>query len=549
MKKFIPIGSEFILIKKFPIMDLKNIAKLECNNDMAKNEKENEVFIEASKNLRHMLNVDEKKTCFKCTKKNICKFFEKLPSRLVQGKEKKIGSILDLQTVLHGLYSNTHKKVAIKQLSNNELTEDPFDKTDKDSEAILKRINNKEWNSANVLMVMLNETLEDLMYNKGIELKTLINSVIETQKEDAEILSKEEADKLKLKSKESDPYNQLITDLKHCKNRNEKRRLLARFNQQVGFGWGEYRKVINDKMADNNTEDENTKKNSMVAIKPPFREQGSIYNNTAYISESNIKNIIGTQNQKKIANNHFSHKISMKNAKFKQIKGQENLSLLMNESREGKLSEEKTFVKVPGVEYTKAIEYLEEKGENSEEFKNKIQEKRNNASVDIRKSINQKLNKVDIQIEKNKQFTLKQQIESQQIDSSKILTNKHKLAFSEFENKLHIENNLANESNLPSTNVEDKEENKIEFYKERNKSDDSLMEFYKQTNVTAREKSIKGQELSKIKNIVKNKHIYKAQNYYNNTNLEHLPYEKDADFSRAMQFAKSIKKDPKPIDK
>jgi hypothetical protein len=548
MKKFIPIGSEFILIKKFPIMEVRSIAKLECNNDNARNEKENEAIIQASKNLRLMLKIDEKKICFKCSKKNTCKFFEKLPSSLAEakGKEQKIGSILDLQTVLHGFYLNTQKKVSHTLISNNEVTKNNMEKSDIEIETTLKRIGNKDWNSANLLMVLLNESLEDLMYNKGIELKTLINSVIESQKDEAELLSKEEADKLKLNSKESDPYVKLLNDLKNCKNRGEKRRLLARFNKKVGFGWGEYRKVINDKMDDNNEEDEDKKKNSMVTAKAPFREEGSIYNNTAFISQNNMKNIIGTQNQKRLASSHFSQKINMKNAKFKQIKGQESLSLLMNESREGKISEEKTYVKIPGADYTKAIDYLNKKGQDSKEFINQVAEKRDNNSVDIRKSINVKLNKVDLKMEKSKQFTLKKQIESQQIKSNEIITNQHKLAFSEFENKLIGE--TKNETYFPNTDVKE-EENKIEFYRQSNKSNDSSMEFYKQTNITAREKCIEGQEKSKIKKIIKNKHIYKAHNYYNNTNLEHLPFEKDADFSRAMQFAKSIKKDPKPIDK
>ncbi len=555
----------------------------------------------------------EKLTCFKCSKKNSCKFFEIVPQKKDDGD--RIASIRDLQIVLHGLYNNTlpykkdsglnmkklssekkekekekEKKKIISEANKNQTNTNPvLDDTDPNVaylNKVLKRIPNKDWNSANILMELMNETIEDLVHNNGIVLKTLINSIIESKRdeEQTELLGKE-ADE-KVKQKQNDPYVKLLEDIKECKNRREKRRLLARFNQQVGFGWGEYRTIINTKMYDNNEEDAKTKETD-YNVPAPFREPGSIYTNQGYISEKNLRNIDGSRNQRKMVTEHFSQKVNMKNAQYKFITGQQNLSLLMNQSRENtdllSDSNEKSYVKVPGAEYRKAVNYLNyEDSEKVEDFKNFVDDKRSEYTVDIRKTINKKLNKVDRKLEENKKFTLKKQIENVEFKEKLLVENEtHKLALNEFENsyKLEGESNNTNTNNILSYNSENsssirnssnklEEINKnslslsktnsnvgktinitnemesIQFYKQTDMVGSGIgMEFYKQHNIDRQEKVERGQELSKIKNVMKNKHIYKAHNYYNNTNLEHLPYEKDADFSRAMQFAKTIKKE------
>jgi hypothetical protein len=608
MKKYVPKAGEYPLLRKFPMADLKAISRLECNIDNIP-EEDREKVIDSSKRLRLLMKVNEKMTCFNCTKKDQCKFFELLPKTKNDDRSQS-ASIRDLQTVLHGMYSSTlpykldngNKNLHLLTNNadimdlNNEEENSNITSASFDYKKVVRRISNKDWNHANILMELMNETYEDLLYNNGIVLKTLINSYIESKKEEEEAqLLDNEADQ-KAKERENDPYVKLLRDLKTCSNRKDRRKLLARFNQAVGFGWGEFRKVVDKtKMYENTEEDKNNadqarKKYYQIESSShrngPYREVGSIYNNNTYISAKNLENIEGTRNQKKLVTNHFSQKIDMKKAKFKTIQSQQNLSLLMNQSRDGNQvnGSEKSYVKVPGAEYKKAMEYLEHENGDSEsqhvnhveDFKNYVQEKRDENSVDIRKTINKKLNKIDRTLEENKKFTLKKQIEE-----SKYLTNgnnlieetneTHKIALNEFENSLKLESgdhegsNLTMEkiydsnknleksgqyknNSLPSKIVDIKDEmQNIQFIKQSssyNKSDNS-MEFYKQQNLEQKEKISKGQKQSKIKKILDNKHKYKAENYYNSTNIEHLAYEKDSDISKSIQFEKSIRKDPK----
>lgn len=617
MKKYVPKSGEYPLLRKFPMADLKAISRLECNIDNIP-EEDKEKVIESSKSLRLLMKVNEKMTCFNCTKKDQCKFFEQLP-RGADKNDRNSASIRDLQSVLHGMYTSTlpykldsaNKNLHLFPESNqiSPIDEDPDFSSSNPSSAsfdykkVVRRISNKDWNHANILMELMNETYEDLLYNNGIVLKTLINSYIEAKKEEetTELLDKEE--KSEREKIANDPYVKLLRELKICTNRKDRRKLLARFNQTVGFGWGEFRKVVDkSKMYENTEEDKNNAErarrqyyqieSSKSDRKGPYREDGSIYNNNSYISAKNFQNIEGTRNQRKLVANHFSQKIDMKKAKFKTIQSQQNLSLLMNQSRDGNHvnNSEKSFVKVPGADYKKAIEYLENENSNTQEFKNYVEEKRDENSVDIRKTINKKLNKIDRTLEENKKFTLKKQIEeSKYLSSEKNLLEErnesHKIALNEFENLLRIEsgdtgdqdkssltmekiydnnkNIIKNSQNINSklsqlstntkvVDIKDEGQN-IQFIKQNSnshRSDNSInsmnsMEFYKQQNLEQKEKVSKGQQQSKIKKILDNKHKYKAENYYNSTNIEHLAYEKDSDISKSIQFEKSIRKDPK----
>lgn len=69
--------------------------------------------------------------------------------------------------------------------------------------------------------------------------------------------------------------------------------------------------------------------------------------------------------ERKAAKTHFSQKINMKNAKIKFLQGQQNLSLLINQSQSdnNRISNEgeRSLVKVPGADYKRAVKYLEDK--------------------------------------------------------------------------------------------------------------------------------------------------------------------------------------------
>jgi hypothetical protein len=77
---------------------------------------------------------------------------------------------------------------------------------------------------------------------------------------------------------------------------------------------------------------------------------------------------------------------------------------------------------------------------------------------------------------------------------------------------------------------------------------ENSIDMFEQENTKTKDLIKAGQLKSQLKKHVANKHIYTALNYYNNTNLESILYEKDADISRGNRFAKSIKKFPAVIN-
>ncbi len=82
-----------------------------------------------------------------------------------------------------------------------------------------------------------------MIHNNGVIYKILLNSFIETQKK-ANSVTKELEDK-----SETDPVESLLTNLKRCKNRKEKKILLAKFNNVLGIAWGDNKKILpNDAM-------------------------------------------------------------------------------------------------------------------------------------------------------------------------------------------------------------------------------------------------------------------------------------------------------------
>ena len=130
-------------------------------------------------------------------------------------------------------------------------------------------------------------------------------------------------------------------------------------------------------------------------------------------------------------------------------------------------------------------------------------------------------------------------------DGKNYLSNKNRTLqpFTEQENSKDLSLNLNFENltaNPASTIV-------IQKFSEENHDSESKTQlaFYKQKNLAKEEKIKKRQNESKINKIIENKHIYKSQNFYNNTNMEHIPYETDADISRTVRFEKTIKKEGK----
>ena len=472
---------------------------------------------------------------------------------------------------------------------------------------ILKRIPHKDWTSASILTEIINETIEDFLYNNGIAFRTLLNAYLESKKEEEQIqlLAKEKDLQL---ANEKDPVVKLLEELKKCKNRKDKRKLLAKYNKTSDFGWGEYFK-INKKVDEYAKEAEyaekaesNEEKDKEILLKE--KNKNSNNNNTLLITESRLKRIKSVKNVAPLKTLNFSQKITSKTAQKKFLESQQNMSLLANQARdENMIIEDRTNIKLPGKDMGRAIKYLNSDSENTIDseipeadrvniFNSYIKEKTIEKTVDIVKNVKRKLGKLDKKLEENKKFTLNpiltKRIEND-IKSAEGLAIQEEtknnlisydeverlVALEEFESKIPIQdmrNNVTEGKNyladrnrsLQPVNVKENSKDLsinfrfenlitnpasaivIEKFSEENDSDSKTqLAFYKQKNLAKEDKIKKRQNESKINKIIENKHIYKSQNFYNNTNMEHIPYETDADISRTVRFEKTIKKEGK----
>jgi hypothetical protein len=163
-------------------------------------------------------------------------------------------------------------------------------------------------------------------------------------------------------------------------------------------------------------------------------------------------------------------------------------------------------------------------------------------SVDIRKIVRSKMGKLDKKIDDNKKQTLKALEEQISYDKGDYGKNKH-IALNPFEDKLYLEN--SNNSQRGGELVEYREnsylEDGISFKRLEKKSFDNY-EVYKQENMERKDMLEVRQKEAKVNRILKNKHIYRSKNHYNNTNIENIPYEKDSHLERSLRFQNKINK-------
>jgi hypothetical protein len=155
---------------------------------------------------------------------------------------------------------------------------------------------------------------------------------------------------------EDDPMVILLNDLKNCKNRKEKRKLLAKYNKTVGFAFGEKRiiskKYNNNYEKDDEDKNENYKEKFEKNIyKENLKDKNK--NNTTVISRKTFERVSRLDNEKIV--DKFSQKISLKNSKIKALQSQANLSLLLSNESENKST---NFVNIPGKDYNKVVNYL-----------------------------------------------------------------------------------------------------------------------------------------------------------------------------------------------
>ena len=469
---------------------------------------------------------------------------------------------------------------------------------DSNSERIIERIPAAAWKSTTILAQLLKETLEDLINENGVVYKTMINAYIENkEKEKISALIKDESIKETNRRQEikNDPIVLLIEKLESCNNRSERKRLLAQFNKTVGFGWGEYRKIpkfedndfdknyeddLNNEDADNNNNNDNSSNNSKEIyrqIADESKRKNSNNYNTIVYNENKVKKIYSDSQKVNLIGSKFMQKINVKNQKYKALVNQKTLSLMLNDE-----SADRTYVKIPGKDYEKAISYI---GEDNEEkvknFENLIEAKKKDYSVNLRNYVKSKQGKTDKLIDKSKKITLLQlekleerkMLEKDELNKESIMLdfemkvgrnnllenkfsknnfivqhsnnsiefadNKNLLVFQEEENNLALQSNENKKYDL----------NAIQFKKLnlRNKSEfkdaEANMALYRQENEITKNNIKVNQDKAKIKKVLKNKHIYQSMNYYKNNDLEHLAYERDPDVMNALRFKNVIKKD------
>lgn len=464
---------------------------------------------------------------------------------------------------------------------------------DSDSEKIMERIPAAIWKSSTIITQLLKDALEDLVYDNGIVYKTMVNAYIESkEKEKISALIKDENIKEQNRRDElkNDPIVSLLGKLETCKNRSERKRLLAQFNKTVGFGWGEYRKIPkfeesdfdnnfddleNDNANDKSNKDNGTRNDKEIyrQIAEESRSKNSNNYNTIVYSDKKLKKIYSDSQRVGLIGSKFTQKINVKNQKMKALENQKRLSLMLNDE-----SADRTYVKIPGKDYEKAINYIGGDNEdNVKNFENLIEAKKKDYSVDLTNYIKNKKGKTDRLLDQSKKITLLQlekleerkMLEKDRIDTENIMLDfemkisknnllenkfsKNDMQFNQSNNYLqddHDKNLMVfqdQENNLTFNSEKNKEYdlNSIQFKKlnSNNRNGDANIELYKQENQVTKQTIKANQDKAKIKKVLKNKHIYQSMNYYKNNDLEHLAYERDPHVMNALKFRNAIKKE------
>lgn len=147
--------------------------------------------------------------------------------------------------------SNPIEPPSIKQIenkTNDPVKDEPSDKKDiteiqsQETSTVVEeqgRVSVHQWNSAIFILEGLCSSLEDLVFNNGMVYKVLLNAFIQSQNN-----PKKKGESTGERPEEIDPVEKLMQDIKYCKNRRERKILLAKFNYKMGIAWGEHRKIL-----------------------------------------------------------------------------------------------------------------------------------------------------------------------------------------------------------------------------------------------------------------------------------------------------------------
>lgn len=454
--KYIPYRLNYFLIRSFPQKDLSSILKIECPTVFSSEEenfnKKNKEIINISKKLRRAFKIDEKTTCFSCSKKGICGFFEKEYKSSNESNENKdskdsINNIYDVYISELHFYIHILHLITISSISSSSSTslsdtininfkatdELKIDNNNSQLEISYENIINKfsfnkipsdtTFQSAKIITENIYYLLDDIINQNGVYIKTLENEYISKRNyykpEDTKKTKDKSENKTNEKSQEFDESILIENDprkvlklFNSSKNRKEKKILLAKFQKamsNVNIQWGKYEKIdklkTNKIYTINDIEEENE---AMRKGKINEEKNPNSYNETSSNKKTNIK----------YQNTFIPNKSSIERTKshpelfsIQKINKQVNLNnqLKITFEREAnlkKLSSQSSpddsfsLVKLPGKEIKMTLDYVRKiHPEGEDVYKNNIHmlinEKSVNLSEEVRKNRSKKERKID----------------------------------------------------------------------------------------------------------------------------------------------------------
>lgn len=457
--KYIPYRLNYFLIRSFPQKDMGSILKIECPTIFSSEEenfnKKNKEIIMISKKLRRAFKIDEKKTCFSCSKKGICGFFEKEYKSSNESNENNdskdskdsINNIYDIYISELHFYIHILHLITISSISsssstslsdtininlnhNNELK---IDNTNSQLEISYENLINKfsfnkipsetTFQSAKIITENIYYLLDDIINQNGVYIKTLENEYISKRN----IYKPENTIKIKEKSEEKTNNNSQEFDesilidndprkvlklFNTSKNRKEKKILLAKFQKamsNVNIQWGKYEKI--DKLKANKIYTINDIEEDEIGRKGKVneeRQQPNSYNETSSNKKTNIKyqnTFIPNKSSMERTNSHpelftiqkINKQVNLNNQLKITFEREANLKRLSSQSNS---DDSFSLVKLPGKEIKMTLDYVRKiHPEGEDAYKNNIHmlinEKSVNLSEEVRKNRSKKEKKID----------------------------------------------------------------------------------------------------------------------------------------------------------
>ncbi|TNV82125.1 hypothetical protein FGO68_gene12404 [Halteria grandinella] len=584
-------------------------------------------IILSMKYMREHYGMSEATICGKCSKSSICKLknfpfsdvqdFETKKRQRKQGVNEQVQEassaeqpprIEDLQNALLGIYSQTiPQQSQTDSNGQNESGDEGFvtlqeaqrTQVTKYTEAPQQQsiYSFQDFMSASIVLQNLELIYDDLVDNGGIVYKQLINEMVtalDLPRKNQELdLNSHQTTSLAPRHEQIDRIDSLILQLSEAKNRKEKRRLLAEYNQSQELVWGSSRSLTALQAAKDPTSLRQTSEHAQK------RGEGLVFNRAtkSYVERELIEECMRKEsisanpaeaNQKKrtqvLSKNQklhsinvyektkkFEYKINLENEKQRQIfrdkmsqKNQlieENMHVI-EAIEEGKRvaayfqteDEAREFV----VRLAEAKEF-EQRGYAFEEIEkgSKLQRDANHKVIPSREELSMRItqgavnNKLLSQEAHNSGVP---QLEGDDYSEQKLIgtnTDQSQVMTKTQRGQMIVENSKKLERTLVTDPFPQDSQKKRNLKLKKPNSDEQgggfVISKAKPLDNTP-EKAQENQKKELFKKIVGVDDRYIAENYYQSNDMDELLYERDGDISRMRQFDYKIHK-YRPIGK